>query len=52
MKTIVSKDALTRMALCACFLSALPIAQAAEPITITGFYTLGRIPTVPPSGPA
>src|SRR5215469_18860264 len=35
MKTLISKDALTRMALCVCFLSALTIAQAAEPITIT-----------------
>ena len=35
MKTLVSKDALNRMALCLCFLSALPIAQGAEPITIT-----------------
>ena len=35
MKTLVSKDALSRMALCVCFLSALPIAQGAEPITIT-----------------
>jgi len=35
MKTLVSKDALNRTALCACFLSALPIAQGAEPITIT-----------------
>jgi len=35
MKTLVSNDALTRMALCVCFLSALPIAQGAEPITIT-----------------
>ena len=35
MKTLVSKDALNRMALCVCFLSALPIAQGAEPITIT-----------------
>jgi hypothetical protein len=34
MKTLVSKDVLSRMALCVCFLSALPIAQAAEPITI------------------
>ena len=35
MKTLVSKDALSRMALCICFLSALPIAQAAEPMTVT-----------------
>jgi hypothetical protein len=35
MKTIVSKNVLNRMVLCVCFLSALPIAQAAEPITIT-----------------
>jgi len=35
MKTLVGKDALNRMALCVCFLSALPIAQGAEPITIT-----------------
>ena len=35
MKTLVSKDALNRMALCVCFLSALPMAQGAEPITIT-----------------
>ena len=45
MKTLVRKDALNRMALCLCFLSALtnglfaqkplPIAQGAEPITIT-----------------
>ena len=34
MKTLVSKDALNRMALCVCFLSALPIARGAEPITI------------------
>lgn len=34
MKTPISKDALNRMALCVCFLSVLPIAQAAEPITI------------------
>jgi hypothetical protein len=34
MKTLVSKDALNRMALCVCFLSALPIAQGGEPITI------------------
>ena len=35
MKTLISKTALNRMVLCLCFLSALPIAQAAEPITIT-----------------
>ena len=35
MKTLVSKDALKRMALCICFLSVLPIAQAAEPIPNT-----------------
>lgn len=35
MKTLVIKGFLTRMALCACFLSALPIAQGAEPITMT-----------------
>src|SRR5882757_2408670 len=35
MKRLLSKDALNRMALCVCLLSALPIAQAAEPITIT-----------------
>jgi hypothetical protein len=35
MKTLVSKDALNRMALSVCFLSALPIARGAEPITIT-----------------
>lgn len=35
MKTLVSKDALNRMALCVCFLSALPIAHGAEPVTIT-----------------
>src|SRR5882724_2451977 len=34
MKTLVSKNALKRMALCVFFLSALPIAQSAEPITI------------------
>ena len=34
MKTIVVRHALSRMALCACFLSALPIAQGAEPVTI------------------
>ncbi len=35
MKKLVSKDALKRMALCICFLSVLPIAQAAEPIPNT-----------------
>ncbi len=35
MKKLRSKHALTRLALCICFLSALPLAQAAEPITIT-----------------
>ena len=35
MNTFVSKDALNRMALCVCFLSSLPSAQGAEPITIT-----------------
>ena len=35
MKTLVSKDAQNRMALCLCFLSALPIGQGAEPIMIT-----------------
>src|SRR5215467_6848541 len=34
MKTLISKTALNRMVLCLCILSALPIAQAAEPITI------------------
>ena len=34
MKTLVSKEPLKRMALCIGFLSALPMAQAAEPITI------------------
>jgi len=34
MKTLVSKNALKRMLLCVSFLSALPIAQGAEPITI------------------
>jgi hypothetical protein len=34
MKTLVGKDALTRMVLCVSFLLALPIVQAAEPITI------------------
>ena len=35
MKTLRSKHALTRLALCICFLSAFPLAQAAERITIT-----------------
>ena len=35
MKSLVSKEPLKRMALCIGFLSALPIAQAAEPITVT-----------------
>jgi hypothetical protein len=35
MRNFVSTNALNRMALCVCFLSALPIAQGAEPITIT-----------------
>ena len=34
MKRFVRKDALNGMALCVCFLSALPIAQGAAPITI------------------
>jgi hypothetical protein len=34
MKRIVSKDALNKVALCICFLSVLPIARGAEPITI------------------
>ncbi|MFL6450027.1 MAG: hypothetical protein ACJ746_20455 [Bryobacteraceae bacterium] len=34
MKIPVSIDALSRMVLCACFLSAIPIARGAEPITI------------------
>ncbi|HLK63139.1 MAG TPA: hypothetical protein VKU19_06845 [Bryobacteraceae bacterium] len=34
MKTL-SKDALPGMALCVCFLAALPIAQGAEPITVS-----------------
>jgi hypothetical protein len=34
MKTLVCKDALKRIALYLCFLSALPIARGAEPITI------------------
>ena len=34
MKTLVSKVALNRIALCVCFLLSLPIAQGAEPITI------------------
>jgi len=35
MKTLVSNDALNRMALCLCFLSATPIVQGAEPNTIS-----------------
>ena len=35
MKSLVSKEPLKRMALCIGFLSAFPIAQAAEPITVT-----------------
>jgi len=35
MKKLVSKYALNRIALCVCLLSALPIAQGAEPITIS-----------------
>ena len=35
MRTLVSENALNRMALCVCFLSALSIARAAEPITIS-----------------
>src|SRR6266478_3255255 len=35
MKTLVWKYALNRMALCVCFLSALPMAKGAEPITIS-----------------
>jgi hypothetical protein len=35
MKILVSKEALIRTGLFICFLSALPIAQGAEPITIT-----------------
>ena len=35
LKTLVSKDALNGIVICVCFLSALPIAQGAEPITIT-----------------
>src|SRR5215470_17063809 len=34
MKTLVSKGTLNKMALCVCFLSAVRIARAAEPITI------------------
>jgi hypothetical protein len=34
MKTLIRKHALTLMAMCVCFLSALPVAQAAGPITI------------------
>ena len=35
MEKLVSKYALNRIAICVCFLSALPNAQGAEPITIT-----------------
>ena len=35
MRTLVRENALHRIALCACFLSTLPIARAAEPITIS-----------------
>jgi hypothetical protein len=35
MKTLVRKYALNRIALCICFLSAIPIAMGAEPITVT-----------------
>jgi hypothetical protein len=35
MKTLVSNDAVKRIALCVCLLSVLPTAQGAEPITIT-----------------
>ena len=34
MKILVSTQSLTRMALCVCFLSALPTARAVEPITV------------------
>ncbi len=34
MKTFIRQSALNRMVLCVCFLSALPIARGAEPITI------------------
>ena len=34
MRTLVRRDSLNRMVLCVCFLSALPIAQGAEPVTI------------------
>ena len=34
MKTLVSNDVLSRMALCVCVLSAVPIARATEPIAI------------------
>jgi tetratricopeptide (TPR) repeat protein len=34
-KTLVPKDALNRIALCVCLLSALPIVHGAQPITIT-----------------
>jgi len=47
MKTLVSNDALTRMALCVCFLSALPIAQGAEPITITKTAQQIQVPMSP-----
>jgi hypothetical protein len=35
MKTLVGKDALNTMALCVCFLTALPIARGADPIAVT-----------------
>src|SRR5512132_1026978 len=35
MMTFVRNDALSRIALYVCFLSALPIAQGAEPITVS-----------------
>jgi hypothetical protein len=35
MKTLVSKDVLKKIVLCAYFLSAISIAQAAEPASIT-----------------
>ena len=35
MKTLISNNALNRIALCLCFLSATPIAQGAEPNTIS-----------------
>jgi hypothetical protein len=34
MKKLLSKDALKRVALCACFLIALPVARGAEPIAV------------------